>query len=199
MTTTFDTPTTTTAPTATGAGAAFRVTFLGLAGPATAPLYRLTDARLVTATATITDRRFTGRTVWLHLLADDGARGLARLDLASAMTTPADHYASGRRVTVVGVARTHRNLAAPYIAVRQLVPVPAVRPVEETFLLRYSYGPYERLMERTLTRRQLELVGPVVMRAAGRGHAWDVEVVDASGLDVTATFVRSRATRPRAA
>ncbi|GGR04242.1 hypothetical protein [Kitasatospora griseola] len=187
MTATIDTPTTTT-PTDTLPGTAFRVTFLGLAGPATALLHRLTDTRLVTATATITDRRFTGRTVWLHLLAGDGARGLACLDLASAMTTPADHYASGRHVRLVGVARTHRNLAAPYIAVRQLAPVPAPQPVEETFLLRYSYGPYARLMERTLTRRQVDLIGPVVMRAADRGHAWNIEVLDADGLDVTDTF-----------
>ncbi|WP_404870967.1 hypothetical protein ACI1MP_37585 (plasmid) [Kitasatospora griseola] len=187
MTTTLDTPTTT-APAATDIGTAFRATFLGLSGLATAPLHRLTDARLVTATATITDRRFTGRTVWLHLRADDGACGLARLDLAAAMTTPADHYAVGQHVRLVGVARTHRNLAVPYIAVRQLVPVPVARPVEETFLLRYSYGPYARLMERTLTRRQIGLIGSVVMRAADRGHAWNVEVLDAAGVDVTDDF-----------
>ncbi len=101
---------------------------------------------------------------------------------------PADHYAVGRHVRLVGVGRTHRSLAAPYIAVRRLAPAPAVRPAEEAFLLRYSYGPDARLMERTLTRRQVDLIGPAVMRAADRGHAWSIEVRDAAGMDVTDEF-----------
>ncbi|WP_157032489.1 hypothetical protein [Kitasatospora cheerisanensis] len=178
----------TTAPTGTHIGSAFKATFLGLAGPASAPLHRLTDARLVTATGIITDRRHTGRTLWLHLRTASGARGLAALDLARAMEMPADHYAVGRHVRVVGPARTHRGLAVPYIAVRRLAPAPAAQPVEETVLLRYSCGPDARLMERTLTRRQVDLIGPVVMRAAARGHAWSIEVLDEAGADVTDEF-----------
>ncbi|MFF2630861.1 hypothetical protein ACFVUN_34500 [Kitasatospora griseola] len=114
--------------------------------------------------------------------------------------TPADHYASGRYVRLVGVARTHRNLAVPYIAVRQLVPVPAAAwPVEETLLLRYCHGPGEQLSERVLTRCQLDLVVPAVARAAARGHAWSVEVLDAAGVDVTGDVADLAGSRSRAA
>jgi hypothetical protein len=100
--------------------ARFRATFLGFAGRCTEPLRRITDARLVTAVGEITDAWFEGRTIWLQLRSDDGASGRVGLDMSVALPVPPEDYAVGRRIQVRGVARTHRVLDHPYIAVRTL-------------------------------------------------------------------------------
>jgi hypothetical protein len=103
--------------------ARFRASYLGLAGTATAPLRRITDARLVTAVGTVTSSWFAGRTIWLRLQSDDGATGMAAIDMSHALAIPSGRYDVGLRIKVRGVARTHRDLPTAYVAVRELTPV----------------------------------------------------------------------------
>jgi len=123
MTIAFEAPAfTTTAPRRTEqTDARFAATFLGLMGKVTAPLRRITDARLATVTGTVIETWDEGRTIWLRLRTANGATGLISLDMARALTIPASLYAVGHRVEIRGVAHTHRNLDTPFVAVRELV------------------------------------------------------------------------------
>ena len=98
----------------------FRVVFLGLGGRGRAPLHQVTDARLVTVTGQVSGLWLEGRTVWLQLRAADGNSGLIALDMARALDIPAALYGVGQRVQVHGVARTHRRMKTPHVAVREL-------------------------------------------------------------------------------
>ncbi|MFD8597690.1 hypothetical protein ACFV1L_22070 [Kitasatospora sp. NPDC059646] len=61
-----------------------------------------------------------------------------------------------------------------------------VRP-EPLYTLRYETesGRSEKLLNRARIEKH---IGPVVMSCANRGTAWNVEVLDATGTDVTADF-----------
>jgi hypothetical protein len=98
-----------------------RATFLGLMGRVTAPLRRIDDARLVTATGTVITRWDEGRTIWLLLCSDDYEVGRVALDMARALTIPVELYAVGARVEIRGVAHTHHNLDFPFIGARRLL------------------------------------------------------------------------------
>jgi hypothetical protein len=89
-----------------------------------------------------------------------------------------------------GIAHVHTDRSRPswaecaeqipgYVTGRDLGPAPL-------YTLRYRN---ERgMVERTLPFPRIQRVGAVVMRLADRERAWDVEVLDADGYDVTFNF-----------
>ncbi|MFC1428576.1 hypothetical protein ACEZCY_35980 [Streptacidiphilus sp. N1-12] len=108
--------------TATLALPEFTAAYQGLLGMKSAPLDQITDGTLVRVTATVISARTSGGAIWLGLRADDGATGVARMDLALSGSIPGDLYDLGQRVQLRGAARTLFGLPRPHIAVRAVVP-----------------------------------------------------------------------------
>ena len=105
----------------------FSAAYQGLLGMKSAPLTRITDGTLVRVTATIVSARTSGPAIWLGLRTDDGAFGVARMDVLLKGCIPGDLYDLGQRVELRGVARTLFGLPQPHIAVRAVVPVEDAR------------------------------------------------------------------------
>ncbi|MFC1436041.1 hypothetical protein ACEZDB_35950 [Streptacidiphilus sp. N1-3] len=105
----------------------FSAAYQGLLGMKSTPLDRITDGTLVRVTATIVSARTSGGAIWLGLRTDDGATGVARMDLALSAAIPGDLYDLGQRVELRGVARTLFGLPQPHIAVRAVVRVEDAR------------------------------------------------------------------------
>lgn len=100
------------------------------------------------------------------------------------------YTASTANGETTGIARVRTDHTRPtpaecaeqipgYVTGADLGPAP-------TYTLTYSTeaGPCEKQLDAAA----IERVGRVVMRCANRGEAWDVEVRDASGGDVTFNF-----------
>lgn len=98
----------------------FRVTVLGLSGYGSVLLSQVTDARQVTVTGTVTQVGVKGRALLLELRSADGYAGLISLDMALALSIPADLYTVGRSVRISGIARTASQFESPYVAVRTI-------------------------------------------------------------------------------